>query len=163
MLQDNREIVLLAPPDTSDEINLSDAIRALAGQYKIFIILVALGVLATIIGLSMLPKKYLVETIIRTPTIEDLGDLNRQDLISVNIENALVRVVEELTSTKIQIEALKESELLSHYQKTSDDSPEQILETLKKGLTIQRAKFEYYELAKTEKNAAKNDQYFVSY
>ena len=64
-----------------DEINLADLLRSLAREWKAMALVMATGILVSLVFAWVSPKTYLVESIVRAPTVGELGDAKSQNCL----------------------------------------------------------------------------------
>ena len=113
------------------------------------------GLLLSFAGSILLTRSHAITTVIRAPTVNELGDLNGQKLVNVTPGIALGRYVDQLVSKDLQTTVFEESRLLEELSENSTLTPSQIFSQVQKELSVNRVKHDYYELDKEEKTPFK--------
>ncbi len=138
-----------------DEIDLREIIRNLFSEWKFFLLVMVCGLLLSVMFAFYLSRSFSVEAIIRLPSVDMLGDIGEQNLLALTPEQALARVVDQVTAPDNQLKAFASSSLYTELAKGSELTPMQIFSSIRRVLSVSRVKHAYYELAKTEKTPFK--------
>lgn len=139
----------------SDEIDLGLLLLSLAKEWKAIAVVMVIGVLGSIALALFLPKDYLVEAMLRAPTVHELGDINNQDIIAVTPANTLRRVVDQILAPDVQKQTLENSELVKKLSDGSSLSTSQLTAIIQEDLSLTRVRYDYYELEKGDKTPFK--------
>lgn len=139
----------------SDEIDLGALLLNLAKEWKAFAVVMVIGVLGSIALALLLPKNYLIEAMLRAPTVHELGDINSQEIIAVAPADALGMVVDQILAPDIQKQTLENSELLKKLSQDSSLSTSQLTAKIQEDLSLTRVRYDYYELEKGDKTPFK--------
>lgn len=145
------EVAYVQHPDSSDEIDLGQLLRGLAKEWKVIAIAIVAGVLLTLAYLYISPPTYRVESVLRVPTINELGDVADQRLIDIKPDAAFQRVISQIVSPDLQIKALRESRLLNDLSDGNEQALKQQFSGIRNQISLSRIRHEYYELGKDEK------------
>jgi len=149
------EVGYVQRPDVSDEIDLGQLLRGLSKQWKVLAIAIVAGALLTLGYLFLSPPTYRIESVLRVPTINELGNIADQSLIDVKPSFAFQRVVNQIVSPDLQIKAFRESQLLKVLGVENEPTLEQKFLGIRNQLSVTRIKHDYYELGKNEKSPIK--------
>ncbi len=145
------EVGYVQRPDVSDEIDLGQLLRGLSKQWKVFAIAIVAGALLTVAYLYLSPPTYRIESVLRVPTLNELGDITGQNLIDIKPNSAFQRVVNQIVSPDLQIKALKGSQLFKISGDENVQTIEQKLSGIRNQISVTRIRHDYYELGKDEK------------
>jgi len=140
----------------SDEIYLGDLIRSLYREWKVLAVVMAFGIIGAIVVASYLSRTYLIEAMLRVPTVDELGELAEQNIIEISPQLAMKGVVEQLVAA----DAVKGSLENSNWWKEKADkdglSAALVATGILKNLSVVVARHDYYELEKNEKAPFQN-------
>lgn len=145
------EVAYVQRPDLSDEIDLGQLLRGLSKEWSIIAIAIMAGALLTLAHLFLSPPTYRVESELRVPTINELGDIADQNLIDIKPDTALQRVINQIVSPDVQIRALLESRLLDNAYDGNEQLLKQQIADIRNRISLTRIRHEHYELGKDEK------------
>ena len=136
---------------SSDIIDLGDLFRNLIKEWKAMAVVMVIGVIGAIAIALYLPKEYLIESMLRVPSTEELGNLTEQSIVEINSDTALRRVVDQLLSPDVILESFESSKWMNWYSENSSLNASQISKNIRDKLSIVVVRHDYYELANTEK------------
>ena len=149
---DQGTIVKYVPAsEIQDEINLGDLIRNLAREWRFMAIILLVGTLGSIAYASLSTKEYLVEARLRGPTLHELGDVNRQNLIEINPGKAFARFTENVLAPENHHQTLVKSGLLQEFTQDGELTDLEISREIYDSFSLDVIKHDYYQLAKGEK------------
>ena len=87
--------------------DLGALLLSLAKEWKAIAVVMIIGVLGSIALALYLPKVYLIEAMLRAPTVHELGDINSQQIIAVTEADALGRVIDQVLAPDVQKQTLE--------------------------------------------------------
>lgn len=134
-----------------DEINLGDLICNLINEWKTFVLVMAIGIAASIALAYLLPRVYLVEATLRIPSVNEMGDLKEQSILEITPAQSLRRVADQLLAPNVQREALERSSWLKSHSEDSESVLNEMAENILNELSLDVLRHDYYELNKDEK------------
>jgi LPS O-antigen subunit length determinant protein (WzzB/FepE family) len=140
---------------SNDEIDLGLLLLSLAKEWKAMAVVMVIGVLGSIALALFLPKDYLIEAMLRAPTVHELGDINSQEIIAVTPADALGRVVDQILAPDVQKQTLENSELVKKLSETSSLTTSQLTAKIQEDLSLTRVRYAHYELEKGDKTPFK--------
>lgn len=149
---DQGTIVKYVPAsEIQDEINLGDLVRNLAREWRFMAIILLVGTFGSIAYASLSTKIYLVEARLRAPTLHELGDFNRQNLIEINPGKAFTRFTENVLAPENHHQTLLKSGLLQEFAQDAELTDLEISRDIYNSFSLDVIKHDYYQLAKSEK------------
>lgn len=145
------EVGYVQRPDVSDEIDLGQLLRGLAKEWKVICGAILAGAILTVAYLYLSSPTYRIESVLRVPTLNELGAITDQNLIDIKPNSAFQRVVNQIVSPDLQIKALKGSQLFGVSGDEKEQTIEQKLSRIRNEISVTRIRHDYYELGKDEK------------
>jgi LPS O-antigen subunit length determinant protein (WzzB/FepE family) len=140
----------------NDEINLGDLLRSLFAEWKLLALVMAVGILLALAAASYLSRSYLVEAVLRVPTVNEMGELSEQDIVQVSPQAALEDVVEQLVAADVVQDTIVGNDWLQEVMDQQGVSASSIAMGILDDLSVVRIKHDYYELEKGEKAPFRN-------
>jgi LPS O-antigen subunit length determinant protein (WzzB/FepE family) len=92
-----------------------------------------------------------VEARLRAPTLHELGDFNRQNLIEINPGKAFTRFTENVLAPENHHQTLLKSGLLQEFAQDAELTDLEISRDIYNSFSLDVIKHDYYQLAKSEK------------
>ena len=139
-----------------DEINLADLVRKLAREWKAIALTMAIGILGSVAYALFSPKVYLVETIVRAPTVHELGEANTQNVIEIEPTEAFRRFVQIALNPETHKVTIESNGLLEDLSTDRNLTSSQVARQIYDDFSLNIVKHDYYELAKGEKTPLKD-------
>ncbi len=140
----------------SDEIYLGDLIRSLYREWKVLSVVMVFGILGSIVVASYLSRTYLIEAMLRIPTVDELGELAEQNINEISPQRAMRSVVEQLVAADVVQETFESSNWWKENADKNGLSAALVAAGILKGLSVVVVKHDYYELEKDEKAPFQN-------
>lgn len=138
--------------DPRDEVELNQLVQGIVREWKALAIVFAIGSICSILIALYLPRVYLVEAILRAPSLHELGDIRDQELLEVSPQLSITRVIDLILSPEVQQSAFEKSELgKKRLSQSSVPTNVQVAEQINSNLSLNVIKHEYYGLVKGEK------------
>jgi LPS O-antigen subunit length determinant protein (WzzB/FepE family) len=134
-----------------DEINLGELFCNLIKEWKTFALVMAIGIAASLAMAYLLSRVYLVEATLRIPSVNELGALKEQSILEITPAQSLQRVVDQLLAPNVQKEALERSSWLKTHSENSESTLNEMAANIRKILSLDVLRHDYYELNKDEK------------
>lgn len=155
---DNYNLAYL-PANRTDEIDLSELIRNLIKEWRLIALITALcALLGGGYALSKTPI-YLIETIISSPSVAQMGNVNEQNLIPISQIEAFQRVLTEASKPNIQYNAYLDSELYNVHRNLVEShtfDALQVFQRVSENLSIAKIVYDYTEATDAETTPLEN-------
>jgi len=143
-------IPTLAVP-SNDEIDLGRLCHGLIREWKTIMIVVFLGTVLSIVLALHLSKTFLIESTVRAPDFREMGDLKKQEILTLSPEDVLKSLADHILLPDNIRSALLKSAWWEKVSRGNDLSSEPMINGIRENLKLSRVKHDYYELGKDEK------------
>jgi LPS O-antigen subunit length determinant protein (WzzB/FepE family) len=134
-----------------DEVSIGRLCRGLLREWRAMAIVICIGAALSIALSLYLPKTYLIESTLRIPNFGDLGDLNKQTIVDVTPEDALLSVIGRILSPDEIEQVLVTSVWWDNAVEGNSVNIDSIVTGIRGNLMLTRVSHDYYELGKDEK------------
>jgi chain length determinant protein (polysaccharide antigen chain regulator) len=150
-METNQQDLAHLRPENSDEIDLGELLRKLIGEWKLVTAVTLLGAVASVVIALQQTSIYRVEAILTAPSIAELGAMIDQQLVPIDSEKAMEKVVEGLFSVQNQRTVFEQSELLRVSSLNSETNANELFNDITKSLLINRIDREFYSMTGTDR------------
>ena len=134
-----------------DEIDLGILLRNLAGEWKAIALVMVIGFLASVAYALSSQKVYLVETIVRPPTVHELGEVAVQSLIHIDPSEAFRRFIQISVNPETHAQTIVTNGLLDALSPSGELTSSQVVRQIYGDFSLSIVEHGYYELEAGDK------------